>query len=343
MARRVSSKAIGAFVLASLGLAAIAALVLGSGKLLQRPHDYICMFEGNLNGLKVGAAVKIRGVQIGSVKQISLRLRPDQGELRPVNISQQPLAVLLQVDEREFKSMGGRFLPSNRTELDKLIEQGLRAQLGMESLLTGILYIDLGFHPKAPAKLYLVPGSGPYPEVPTVPTQLEQIREDATRALAKIGEIDFKQLGDAITQAGLSVKELAGDPELRHALGSINQLVSSPDLRHAITQLDDTLGNVNKAVVSVKATIDRTGNKLDPLIASFEKSSVDLQAALQQAKSTLASAQLLLTPGSPMTHKLDVTLEELSDASRSVHDLADYLQRNPSALIRGKYVSEGSR
>jgi len=343
MASRVSSTAIGGFVLASLGLAAIAALVLGSGKLLQRPHDYICMFEGNLNGLKVGAAVKIRGVQIGTVKQISLRLREGQGELRAINIAQQPLAVLLQIDEREFKAMGGRLLPVNGAALDNLIKLGLRAQLGMESLLTGILYIDIGFHPNSPVKLYLVPGSGPYPEVPTIPTQLEQIREDATRALAKIGEIDFKQLGDAITQAGLSVKELAGDPELRHALGSINQLVSSPDLKKAIGQLDDTLGNVNKAVISVKATIDRTGTRLDPLIASFQKSSVDLQAALQQAKSTLASAQLLLSPGSPMTHKLDLTLEELTDASRSIHDLADYLQRNPSALIRGKYVSDGSR
>ena len=41
-----------------------------------------------------------------------------------------------------------------------------------------------------------------------------------------------------------------------------------------------------------------------------------------------------------MTHKLDATLEELTDASRSIHDLADYLQRNPSALIRGRYVPD---
>lgn len=47
--------------------------------------------------------------------------------------------------------------------------------------------------------------------------------------------------------------------------------------------------------------------------------------------------------GSPMTHKLDVTLGELADASRSIHDLADYLQRNPGALIRGKYVSDRDR
>jgi hypothetical protein len=44
-----------------------------------------------------------------------------------------------------------------------------------------------------------------------------------------------------------------------------------------------------------------------------------------------------------MTHKLDATLTELTDASRSIHDLADYLQRNPSVLIRGKYAPDGNR
>jgi paraquat-inducible protein B len=343
MAKRVSSTAIGGFVLASLGLAAVAALVLGSGKLLQKPHDFICMFQGNLNGLKVGAAVKARGVQIGTVKQIALRLHQGQGELRKTSIARQPMPVVIEIDEREFLSRGGMSGRLQQQGLDTLIEHGLRAQLGMESLLTGMLYIDLDFHRHAPLNLYIVPGSGPYPEIPTMPTQLEQIREDATKALAKIGEIDFKQLGDSITQAGVAVKELAGDPELRHALGSINRLVSDPDLKRTIDQLDDTLGNVNQAVISVKTTIDRTGDKIDPLILSFQKTSTQMQTALEQARSTLASAQLLLSPGSPMTHKLNVTLDELSDASRSIHDLADYLQRNPSALIRGKYVTDGAR
>ncbi len=342
MANRVSSAAIGAFVLSSLGLAAIAAVILGSGKLMQRPHDFICMFQGSLNGLKVGAAVKVRGVQIGVVKQIQLRLHEGQGELRQVSIAQQPMPVILELDEREFKSKGGGSKAFHQGRLDELIKAGLRAQLNMESLLTGLLYVDLNFHPHAPLHLYLEPGSGPYPEIPTIPTQLEQIREDATRALAKIGEVDFKRLTDAITDAGLSVKQLAGDPQLHQAIASVNRIVSDPDLRRAIDQLDETLVNVNKAVVSVKNTIDRTGSKIDPVVASFQKTSTDLQAALAQAQSTLASAQLLLSPGSPMTHKLDATLAELTDASRSIHDLADYLQRNPSALIRGRYV-DGNR
>jgi paraquat-inducible protein B len=343
MAKRVSSAAIGGFVLASLGVAIVAALILGSGKLLKRPYHYICMFQGNVNGLKVGAAVKIRGVQIGTVKQITLRLREGQGELRQINIAQQPMAVVIEVDEREFEAIGGRTTALSQDELDALIKQGLRAHLGMESLLTGMLYIDVGFHPDTPPRLYIVPGSGPYPEIPTIPTQLEQIREDATKALAKIGQVDFKKLGDSITAAGQSIDRLAGDPALHNAIDSVNRIVSDPELRKSVDQLHETLVNVNKAVVSVKNTIDRTGDKLDPLIASFEKTSDTLQLALVQARSTLASAQLLLSPGSPMTHKVDVALDELADASRSIHDLADYLQRNPSALIRGKYVSDSSR
>jgi paraquat-inducible protein B len=343
MAKAVSSTAIGGFVLASLGMAIVAGLVLGSGKLFKRPFYYICMFNGNVNGLKIGAAVKVRGVQIGSVKQITLRLREGQGQLRQIAIAKQPMAVVIEVDEREFESIGGRTKRLTDAQLNGLIDAGLRAQLATESILTGILYIDVGFHPHTPARRYIVPGSGPYPEIPTIPTQLEQIREDATKALAKIGEIDFKKLGDSITGAGDAVRQLTADPELHQAIASINKLVGDPSLRLAVDHLDETLANVNQAVSSVKGAVDRTSAKIDPLILSFQKTSTDLQAALGQARTTLASAQLLLNPGSPMTHKLDMTLEELADASRSVHDLADYLQRNPSSLIRGKYVPDESR
>jgi MlaD protein len=124
MAKRVSSAAIGSFVLASLAVAIVAALVLGSGKLLQRPSDYICMFQGNVNGLKIGAAVKIRGVQIGTVNQISLRLREGQGELRQINVAQQPMAVVLEVNEREFEAVGGKPRALRQREWDKLIKHG---------------------------------------------------------------------------------------------------------------------------------------------------------------------------------------------------------------------------
>jgi paraquat-inducible protein B len=124
---------------------------------------------------------------------------------------------------------------------------------------------------------------------------------------------------------------------LHQAIDSLNRIVGDPSIRQAISEAKVTLGNVNRAVLSAKNVLDKTSPKIDPLIASLEKSSTDLQNALVQARSTMASAQLIVSPGSPITHKLDATLDELADASRSIHDLADYLQRNPSALIRGKY------
>ena len=356
MAKRVSSAAIGGFVLASLGLLAIVIVILGSGKLFSHPHYYICMFQGNLNGLKVGAAVKVKGVQIGTVQTIGLRLKPDEGKLIHQPLQQAKngeqsgaptvwaLPVIFQLDERELKSKGATGAALDPKEFENLIySQGLRAQLNMESFLTGLLYIDLSFHPETPVQLFIQPGSGPYPEIPTIPTDMEQIREDATKALAKIEKVDLNKLVNSISDAGISVKELASDPELHQAIASINRIVGDPALRQAISSAKVTLGNVNKAVIAAKSAIDRTSPKIDPLIASLQKSSADLQTALVQARATMASAQLIVSPGSPITHKLDATLDNLSDASRSIHDLADYLQRNPSALIRGKYDAAGSR
>ena len=248
-----------------------------------------------------------------------------------------PLPVVFQLDERELKNKGGTGASLEPKEFENLIYQGLRAQLNMESFLTGLLYIDLSFHPGTPVHLFIQPGTGEYPEIPTIPTDMEQIREDATEALGKIEKVDLNKLVNSITDAGISVKELAADPELHQAIASIDRIVRDPALREAISSAKVTLGNVNKAVIAAKSAIDRTSPKIDPLIASLQKSSADLQTALVQARATMASAQLIVSPGSPITHKLDATLDNLSDASRSIHDLADYLQRNPSALIRGKY------
>ncbi len=354
--KRVSSTAIGAFVLASLGLLAIVVVILCSGKLFSHSHYYICMFQGNLNGLKVGAAVKVKGVQIGTVQTIGLRLKPDEGKLIHQPLQQaknggQPgpptvwaFPVIFQLDERELKSRGATGAALDPKEYENLIyTQGLRAQLNMESFLTGLLYIDLSFHPETPVQLFIQPGSGRYPEIPTIPTDMEQIREDATRALAKIEKVDLNKLVNSITDAGISVKELAADPELHQAIASIDRIANDPALREAISSAKVTLGDVNKAVIAAKSAIDGTSPKIDPLIASLQKSSTDLQSALVQARSTMASAQLVVSPGSPITHKMDATLDNLSDASRSIHDLADYLQRNPSALIRGKYDAAGSQ
>jgi paraquat-inducible protein B len=80
MGKRVSPAVIGAFVVASFATLIVAAVIVGSGRMFARPIRFICVFPGNLNGLKVGAPVKVRGVQIGTVAASSCgSIRPRDG------------------------------------------------------------------------------------------------------------------------------------------------------------------------------------------------------------------------------------------------------------------------
>lgn len=190
MGRRVSPTLIGAFVVASFAILIVALIVVGSGRIFTKPITFICMFQGNLNGLKIGAPVKVRGVQIGTVTSIQLRLSPFQGRIRS-NIRGLRLPVILDVDPSQLLARGGTGEALETSGLDNMIKQGMRAQLATESLLTGLLYIDLDLHPNTPIKYVLEPG-GPYREIPTVQTDLAQLQERLTLVLDKFEKIDFQ-------------------------------------------------------------------------------------------------------------------------------------------------------
>src|SRR5215471_19036467 len=106
MPKRFSSVAIGIFVVSSLALGIIALAVLGSGSLFRKSHKFICFFQGSLNGLKVGAAVKVRGVEIGSVSEIRLRPQPFEGQLKANAGAFGGLPVIIDIDESQLKARG---------------------------------------------------------------------------------------------------------------------------------------------------------------------------------------------------------------------------------------------
>src|SRR5215467_11668653 len=143
MGKRVSPAVIGAFVISSFTILIVALIVVGAGKIFARPTRFICMFPGNLNGLKIGAPVKVRGVQIGEVSAIRLRLDASEGELRP-GFNGFRLPVIIDLDQTMLSERGAKTL--SRSGAEDWIKRGMRAQLQTESLLTGLLYIDLDLH-----------------------------------------------------------------------------------------------------------------------------------------------------------------------------------------------------
>jgi paraquat-inducible protein B len=322
MSKRVSPAVIGAFVVASFAILVVALIVVGSGRMFTKPVRFICMFQGNLNGLKIGAPVKVSGVQIGTVAAIQLRLMSSQGRLRP-DVKELRLPVIVDLDRSQLVARGGSGAALETAGFDQLLKQGLRAQLNTESLLTGLLYIDLDLHPGASMNLALEPG-GPYREIPTIPTDLAQLQERLTQALDKFDKIDFQGLIISITDAANSIKTLTGSPELKATLES----------------LKGTIANVNQTLNTARNLLNNANSKVGPLMADIRESSDEANITMKQTRAALVSLQQTLDPNSPLVVRLNQTLDSLTETSQSLGEFADYLQRNPSALVRGRYVPE---
>ena len=181
--------------------------------------------------------------------------------------------------------------------MEKLIERGLRAQLQSGNLLTGQLLVDLGFHPTAAAAK--LAHDGEYPEIPSVPSEIDALTTSVSGVLTEL--------------AALPLAELVQD--LRKTVQGVDRLVSSP-------HMEETLAAVNVSATELQALVRTMDQELGPLMT--------------QARGTLASAEAIVGPESAVRYDLAAVLKELAGAARSIRVFADYLERHPDALIRGK-------
>jgi paraquat-inducible protein B len=78
------------------------------------------------------------------------------------------------------------------------------------------------------------------------------------------------------------------------------------------------------------------GEDLQKAIGELDRTLVSARGMLDSGRGTLENANKLIEPNSVLGAELGNTLQEVSRAAQSVRVLADYLERHPEALIRGK-------
>jgi len=82
---------------------------------------------------------------------------------------------------------------------------------------------------------------------------------------------------------------------------------------------------------------------LDPIADGLQKNSRKLSETLAQPQATLADVRGLLDPDSPTVVNLNQALQQLTQTTRALDSFTDYLERDPSALIRGAYLPKKDR
>ncbi len=245
--------------------------------------------------------------------------------------------MVFEIDLEKITSRGATATLLEASALKAAIDRGLRAQLQTESLLTGVLYIGIDFFPGTPLKLVQTTGSK-YPEIPTVPTVLERAEVTIGEILAKLREVDFKGLTDAVSRA----------------VDGVGQLVNSPALKSALQRLDQTMPKIDQAIVEIRKMTSNLDGSITTLSTNLEQTSDAARGAMQQAALTLKQTDAALKeaeaaminirgisdPDSVTFYELGRSLREVSAAARSLRLLSDSVQRNPRSLIFGRPETE---
>lgn len=262
----------------------------------------VMYFEGSVRGLTVGAPVEFRGIKVGRVTDIRIEFDRETLDIRiPVTAEIEPERAT--AAEAEFDDPYGL--------MQALVARGLRGQLLLGSVVTGQLLVSLDFHDEAPPATLTF--GGPHPVLPTVPSKVEELTASVSSILARLGNLPLEELIQ----------------DLRSTVQSAEGLVGAPELLGALVSLDRSLRTLDQLV-------GRVDGQMGPILDNLVALSGEAQTALQQAQSTLRSADRMVGQNSQISYGVQQLLGELTNAARSFRILADYLEAHPEALIRGK-------
>jgi paraquat-inducible protein B len=165
MKKELNPKILGAFVLIAIALLIFTVILFGANQLFRVRHPYVMFFESSLNGLQEGSPIKFRGITVGRVTHIKVVLDHKSRELF------MPVYVELTPDSITEINVNTKLRQHDLME--EMIQQGLRARLALQNMLTGMLYIELDFNPKVP--FHLTHKDKTHMEIPTIQSKTEEL------------------------------------------------------------------------------------------------------------------------------------------------------------------------
>jgi paraquat-inducible protein B len=289
-------------------------------------RHYVLYFNESLRGLTVGAPVTLLGLTGGQVTDVGLDIDPKTLSLRGrVEIVAYPerLVASLQGEQTAASEAIAKSARQRHAFFERMVEQrGLRAQLQSGSLLTGQLFVALDYHPGAPKAV--VDWNRDKPVLPTVPSTLPDIEAKLTSIVAKLDKLPLEAIGNDLKQALASVDQV---------LTSADKLVARADDK-LIPELNATLEEARRALATVDAVLK---NQLNTTLGEVNSLLEEARRALATANTVLQNTDAtLLGKDAPGQLELREALQEAARAMRSISGLADYLERHPESLLRGK-------
>ncbi len=332
MSKKANPTLVGSFALGAIALLVLAIVLLGSGSLFRYRPKAVAFFQGNIQGLTVGAPVTLDGVSIGTVTDIKIEVTRGLVPLIPVYMEFDP--------ERLHFSDAAVVDDKDQALLKAAIARGLHARLGSQSLVTGQLLVDLSFDRNEEARVV-----GADPKTVEIPTSLSDIE----KLKNVLSNIPLDQIASTLLRTLNDVDTVVKSPQipalltsLADASKSINELAATTrnELPPLIANVNQTVKNAGGMVGTANATLNEMHNTFaiaNRLLNTDIRGAVDsAQKAVQRADQLLSESSSLVEQSSAQRYDIDQILRNLSATTRSLRSFSDEIDRRPNAVILGK-------
>lgn len=321
---------VGAFVIGAFVLGLVAVLAFGGVSFFSKPEKFVVYFDESIHGLDLGSPVKLRGVRIGRVVELNVRYEADK--------NRSVVAVLCELNRDVITDNRGQKLDlSSRAELQKLVDRGLRARLEIQALATGMLFVGLDFvdpkenpAPPAPAAptRYLV--------VPFMPSAITEFQANLTEILNDLKKFDFAGISTEFKGLLADTRKQLNGLNLKATLEQWQRTGAQIETLAASPQIKDTFVNLNSAIGELRAVLANIDAQVGPAGKELTATLTEAKSALESFSATANAAHRFIASQSGLGDEATRTLQQLSSAAEAVQRLADFIERNPQALITGK-------
>jgi paraquat-inducible protein B len=313
--------AIGAFVLGGLVLGLAAVVLFGKFNLFNPGVRAAIIFQDSIAGLSIGAPVTFRGVRVGAVDGIGIQYDTK------TRIAYIPVTIMIEPSHAIIMGKRG----SDSIDLADLVTHGLRAELNVQSFVTGQSEIDLDFDPASPAVMH--EDVTKLPEIPTKQSTLQ-------RATEQLSQLPLRELADDTTATlkslrGLSEKLDTSLPplveSLKATLDKSGQAVDTANqaIQALQSRLDTTLIAITQVATSGDQQLNQRGAELHTLLAASNQTILQMHDLLGNLKNMTADR-------AADRANLDGTLRDLAAAAASLRGFASDVEHNPQLLLTGR-------
>jgi len=264
---------------------------------------YVSYFDDSIQGLSKGSAIKLFGMQVGNVTDLRLVLRPGEGG-RP------RLAARVDFVLQPHRALLGPAAETLYPEhMRAQVTEGLRVVLETSNYLTGEKALSLSYLPNAKGVALAQEEEGAL-VLPSHSGGIDTLTDTLSEVATRLNSIPYEQIGKS----------------LQHALGSVDQTVSGPELKRAIAGLSSTLEEVQKLAHEARSGLAPAFERLPEIAAHLDEAVQNANAALTNVGGSDGAFQ----------QKAQRLLTQVADMARSVRLLADFLERHPETLLRGR-------